>query len=103
MLFTSFSFYKLEDLVSHPAIIFFPYSVMSYKNTEFYSLSVPMFVPSPKFFASKDGLGYDRTSTTNPYCSGDPNLEVNMRPSVEAGLSAHPYSPNIERVSYSDC
>ena len=76
---------------------------MSYKNTEFYSLSIPMFVPSPKFFANNGGLGHDRTSTTSPYCTGDTNLEVNMRPSVEAGLSAHPYSPNVERVSYGNC
>ncbi len=48
--------YTLHDLVSHPAIIMLPYSVMSYKLTEFYALSIPIFVPSPKFYRNNSGL-----------------------------------------------
>jgi hypothetical protein len=48
--------YTLHDLVSHRAIIMLPYSIMSYKLTEFYALSIPLFVPSPKFYRNNNGL-----------------------------------------------
>ena len=71
-----YTFYSLENLASHRAIIFLPYSVMSYKLTELYSLSIPMFVPSPRFLARNKGLGADRTSTSQPYCSEDPGMTL---------------------------
>ena len=61
--------YTLQDLVSHRAIIMLPYSVMSYKLTEFYSLAIPLFAPSPKFFLNNNGIGADRTSVSNLYCN----------------------------------
>jgi len=90
--------YTLEDLVSHRAIIMLPYSVMSYKLTEFYSLAIPLFVPSPKFYLNNKGIGSDRASVSHLYCN-DRNLEKEMRPSLESGFSSHIYSPNIELVS----
>lgn len=45
-----------------------PYSVMSYKLTEFYSMGIPLIVPSPRYFRSHGGMGDDRTSTSEPYC-----------------------------------
>ena len=56
--------WTLNSLARHPAFVVFPYSVMSYKMTELYSLGVPIFVPSPKCFLEYGGIGRDRTSTT---------------------------------------
>lgn len=98
--------YTLDDLSNHPAIVMLPYSVMSYRLTELYSLKIPLFIPSPKFYlkyydpdTKKIGLGHDRTSTSEPYCKNYKGLEGVMRPAVESGLSSHPYSPNIDMVS----
>ena len=78
--------YEISDLLKHQAIIFFPYSVMSFKLTELYSLAIPLFMPSPQFFKNNGGLGHDRTSTSYPYCETDPQLEEKMRPK----LNLHP-------------
>lgn len=91
-----YNFYKAEDLVNHPAVISLPYSVMSFRFTELYSLGIPLFVPSPKYFLENHGMGHDRTSTSEPYCDKDPNLEEKMRPNIDLGYSEHLYSPNIE-------
>jgi hypothetical protein len=63
--------YVLGDLVSHRAIVFEPYSVMSFKFTEFYSLNIPLFVPSAAYWRKAGGIGQDRTSTSEPYCKTD--------------------------------
>ena len=89
--------YTLLDLVSHRAIIMLPYSVMSYKLTEFYTLAIPLFVPSLKFYRNIGGLGADRASVSPTYCN-NPNLEKEMRPTLESGFSSHIYSPNVEQV-----
>ena len=89
-----YKFYKTRDLVSHPAVISLPYSVMSFRFVELYSLGIPLFIPSLKFFANIGGLGHDRTSTSEPYCKKDPGLEKKMRPGFD--LSTHLYSPNID-------
>ena len=52
--------YEASDLVSHPAIIYLPYSVMSIKLKEMYSLAIPLFMPSPIFFLNNGGLGKDK-------------------------------------------
>jgi len=88
--------YKASDLVSHPAIIYLPYSVMSIKLIEIYSLAIPLFMPSPNFFINNGGLGNDRTSTSQPYCDENvhPDIEEKMRPGLN--ISPHIYSPNLE-------
>ncbi|XP_052223025.1 uncharacterized protein LOC127838925 [Dreissena polymorpha] len=85
--------YQLSDLVKHKAIIYVPYSVMSFKLTEFYSLNIPLFVPSAKYFKTNGNFGSDRTSTTAPYCDNDPDLWWKM-PSHPS--SPHSYNPNAE-------
>ncbi len=84
-----YSFYTVKDLASHPAIIMLPYSVMSYRLTELYALGIPLFMPSPKFYlhyydpeANRFGIGHDRTSTSEPYCTMQYNLESVMRPAL---------------------
>ena len=91
-----YKFYESADLLRHPAVISLPYSVMSLRTTELYSMAMPLFVPSIKFYLRQNGIGHDRTSTTEPYCDEDPNLEAKMRPSIDLGYSTHPYSPNTE-------
>jgi hypothetical protein len=80
-----------------------PYSVMSYKLTEFYALAIPLFVPSPRFYinhidpdSKTRGIGPDRASTSRYYCNSQPSLELEMRPALESNLSPHIYSPNLE-------
>ncbi|XP_052788969.1 uncharacterized protein LOC128223697 isoform X2 [Mya arenaria] len=85
--------YTSNDLLRHRAIIYIPYSVMSYKLTDFYSINIPLFMPSPKFLRSRGGIGGDRTSTTPPYCNVDKDLpwKVSKHPT-----SHHSYNPNAE-------
>ncbi len=47
--------YTQDELGEHRAIIMLPYSVMSYKTVEFYSITIPLFYPSPKFFLPHEG------------------------------------------------
>ncbi len=47
--------FSLDDLGKHKAAIFLPYSVMCYKTTELYALTIPLFYPSPKFFLPHKG------------------------------------------------
>merc|ERR1712083_662315 len=70
------------------------YSVMNFRLVELYSLGIPIFIPSPKFFLNSGGIGHDRTSTSEPYCDKDPKLEKKMRPALN--FSTHLYSPNID-------
>ena len=99
-----YNFYQSKDLVNHPGVISLPYSVMSYRTVELYTMGIPLFIPSIKFFLNftdirhgqKNGMGWDRTSTSKPYCNIDSNLEKKMRPSQEMGYSTHPYSPNLD-------
>ena len=70
-----------------------PYSVMSYKLTEFYSLGIPLFMPSPKFFRGlPNSMGADRSINVH-FCSGAKNQGL-RRP--KHPNSPHPYSPNID-------
>ena len=91
-----YQFYQPEDLTNHPAIVSLPYSVMSYRTVELYTMGIPMFFPSIKFLMNRNGLGSDRTSTSSPYCNTDHQLEEKMRPLPENGYSTHPYSPNLD-------
>ena len=100
-----YAFYKDSDIGRHRAIIILPYSVMSYKNTEFYAATIPMFVASPKFYLSyydpknkNIGLGPDRSMNSPPYCNDDSRLEEKMRPLLNSSKSIHVYSPNIDHL-----
>ncbi len=84
--------YTLSDLVSHRAVVYIPYSVMSYKLSEIYSLGIPLFVPSVKFFRSIGRFGADRSILSSFYCK-NPKLDDLMKPHPQ---SPHPYSPNVE-------
>jgi len=100
-----YKFYKDSDIGRHRAIIILPYSVMSYKNTEFYAATIPMFVASPRFYLSyydpvngQIGFGSDRSINSTPHCNDDPRLEEKMRPLLNSSKSIHLYSPNIDHL-----
>jgi hypothetical protein len=93
ILFEEYKRYTLNDLISYPAAIVFTYSVHSYKLTELYSLNIPLFVPSLKYFREHGGLGPDRTSTSYPYCQDDKDLWKNMQKHIS---SYHSFNPNAE-------
>ncbi|XP_062599233.1 uncharacterized protein LOC134260708 [Saccostrea cucullata] len=92
-LFHKYIYYTLNDLTSYPAVIFIPYSVHSFKITELYSLNIPLFVPSLKYFRQNGGLGSDRTSTSAPYCQEDKDLWRKMK---KHPSSYHSFNPNAE-------
>ena len=111
-----------KELGKYPAVILFPSNVVSYTTTELYALSIPIFVPSIKFYLNyhdvrncsssdeicanlrtsqgfKDehfGFSLSRISTSFPYCSSDQDVEKEMRPGDNELKSIHPYSPNID-------
>ena len=82
--------YELSDLMNHRAAVYIAYSVMSYKFTELYSLALPLFMPSMKFYKKIRGFGNDRLSLTNFYCKN--YKDIKPHPS-----SIHPYSPNVAK------
>ena len=86
-----YSHYKLSDLVSHRAIVYFPYAVMSFKLVEFYGLAIPLFMPSPRFFRNIHSFGGDRSSIS--FDCGNQTLDKVMKPHP---TSTHPYSPNTQ-------
>ena len=84
--------YQLSDLVHHRAAVLIAYSVMSYKLTEYYSLAIPLFVPSMKFYQNVRHFGPDRSSLSRFYCKNE-ELDSHIEPHPS---STHPYSPNIQ-------
>ena len=84
--------YQLSNLVSHPAVVFLPYSVMSYKLTEIYSLCIPLFMPSMNFIRNvMRTVTEDRSSLSLTYCN-NAGLDKVMKAHPS---SIHPYSPNV--------
>ena len=84
--------YTLSDLVSHRAVVYIAYSVMSYKLTELYSLAIPLFMPSMKFYRYVQQFGQDRSSLSSLFCQNK-TLDDQIKPHPS---SSHPYSPNLE-------
>ncbi len=48
--------YTLNQLANHPAIVIFPYAVMSYSIIDFYISKLPIFVPSINFLTKWKNL-----------------------------------------------
>jgi len=83
--------YTPKNLLDHRALVYIPYSVMSYKLCEFYALGIPLFIPSMKFFRTTVTFGEDRSSLTRHYCAKPSSVDIMpAHPS-----SIHPYSPNV--------
>ena len=87
-----YKWYSFSDLVHHRAVVFLPYAVMTYKMTELYSMSIPMFIPSMRYFQNFRPLGPDRSMLSKIWCqSKGPLKDSEMVPHPS---SIHPYSPN---------
>ena len=85
--------YQLSDLVKHRAVVYMPYAVMSYKLTEVYSLNIPLFMPSMRYFRNvKRTIWHDRSSLGFWFCANQ-SLNNLMKPHPS---SIHPYSPNVD-------
>ena len=84
-----YSHYERSDLVRHRAMVYFPYAIMSFKLVEYYTLGIPLFMPSPRFFRNTHAFGPDRAVITHG-CS-DKKLADVMEPHP---TNTHPYSPN---------
>ena len=85
--------YQLSDLVKHRAAVYMPYAVMSYKLTEVYSLNIPLFMPSMRYFRNvKRTIWHDRSSLGFWFCANQ-SLNNLMKPHPS---SIHPYSPNVD-------
>lgn len=54
--------YKLEQIISHPAIIYIPQSVHCQTFVEIYALNIPIFVPSIDFLITLHTL-HERTTS----------------------------------------
>ena len=59
--------YELYELAQHPAIVIFPYAVMTYSIVDFYASNLPIFVPSIKILAKSKSV-FDRPVTFEPFC-----------------------------------
>lgn len=79
--------YELSDLARHPAIVIFPYAVMSYSIVDFYVSNLPIFVPSINILTQQRTV-YDRSVYKSTYCGPfDP-----IRPQVDSRHGK--YDPN---------
>ena len=87
---TLYPSFPLDKIVQHPAMVFIPYSVNAFKQTELYSVSMPLVMPSINYFRTHY-FGSDRTCGSKYYCN---KPEVGERPGHPS--SKHPYSPNVE-------
>ena len=82
--------FPLDRILQHPALVFIPYSVNAFKQTELYSLSMPLLVPSLTYYRSHR-FGPDRSSGSRYYCNSP---DHRTRPGHPA--TGHGYSPNVE-------
>ena len=89
-----YKWYSFSNLVHHRAIVFLPYAVMTYKLTEFYTMGIPLFVPSMKYFQTIKPFGPDKTILSKIFCEGRGTLRDKQM--VPHPNSIHPYSPNAK-------
>ena len=84
--------YELADLAQHPAIVIFPYAVMSYAIIDYYLSNLPIFVPSIDLIIKYKSL-VDRSIYFNAYCGEKEKIRVDANKT-----SRHlKYDPNSDR------
>ena len=84
--------YRFSDLVQHRAIVFLSYAVMTYKLTELYTLGIPLFIPSMKYYQTIKPFGPDRTVLSFIWCKDRGSLNDSQM--LPYSSSIHSYSPN---------
>ena len=78
--------FKLEQLQKHPAMVIFPYAIMSFGITEIYASAIPLFAPSLKFYVDHK-MG--EQVRFQHYCPG-------FAPIGPHESNSHPFSPDAE-------
>lgn len=91
--------YTAAELQQHPGIVLWAYSVMSYKLIDFYALSIPLYVPSLKYY-QKTGFGADRAITSSNFYCKDPNLHSLLEKHPSSTHSLSPESMQKEDEQY---
>ena len=87
--------YTFSNLASHRAIVFIPYAVMTYKLTEIYTMGIPLFIPSMKYYHNVHQFGPDRTMFSFIWCTKERGTLTNPQ-MLPHPTSIHPYSPNAK-------
>ena len=81
--------YTLSQLANHPAIVIFPYAIMSYSIIDYYMSNIPLFVPSISLLNSWKNIN-ERSMVT--FCKG---FHAHQHP-ASFNESIHKYNPNDE-------
>ncbi len=81
-----YSFFKLQDIADHRAVVLLPYAILSYGITELYALGIPIFVPTVDFLMEL-GIATDTQVSSNFYCGPQ------WQPPPKHINAPHPYSP----------
>ena len=78
--------YSLNQLANHPAVVIFPYAVMTYSIVDFYVSNLPIFVPSIEFLTKNKNV-VDRSIHYSPYCGHFSDIDPHVS-------SIHKFNPN---------
>ena len=89
-----YKWYSFSDLVHHRAVVFLAYATMTYKLTELYTLGIPMFLPSMRYYHNIKPFGPDRTILSDNQWCGLAKGTLRDSQMVPHPSSIHPYSPN---------
>jgi len=91
--------YETYNLGKFKAVVYLPYFVTNGKIVEQRALNLPIFVPSPSFWAD---FVNDRTATYGPYCEGE-GFADEVHPGPHPN-SPYEFSPNArpDMSDYSD-
>ena len=92
---TIYDRFRLDQLANHPAIVVFPYAIMSYSIIDFYISKLPIFVPSIKFLTKWKNLNERKISIV---CLRGPNDIRPHETSIHNNLS--PNSDDDEPYKY---
>jgi hypothetical protein len=87
-LYSLYGRFSYENILAHPAVVIFPYSIFSISMVEMYELNIPMFVPCPKLLVEM-GLLND-VSLYPCYFSEEQMKQID----IPSKFSHHKYSPN---------
>ena len=66
--------FSFNDLNRFPAVVVFPYAVLSYYLSDIIASAIPMIVPSRTYISEHYGLLTDYRNQDNHYCGGRANM-----------------------------
>ena len=89
-----YKYYEFSDLVHHRAVVFLAYATMTYKLSELYTMGIPLFLPSMKYYRNIKPFGPDRTILAKEQWCGLAKGTLKDSEMIPHPNSIHPYSPN---------